>query len=617
MVAAMLRCVVSVLFVGVFLSSIAEAVEQRMYFEFSGEMDLGPRTTTVPDSAKTAWETLTGEFFSGYLDEIGVNLTPPLRGTTVTLTVTSNQGLFFAFDAKADFIADSSANHDPGFLLLGILEDTDQFFDYITILLQSQEPAFGDITSLSLSVQESTPVAPPPSNWIGPSPTVVDVTQAPTKRRTEAPTAAPVTTPVTKPPTMSPTPDTTAAQVDTAAPVTTPTEPDWQSPVTSPPSSSGTAGGVNDEDLHTFYVTTELVLKDTLGEMGESTLATWRNVTSIYIIEYIHSLMEDEDKGELGVDFLEIRQIRQTFGGSRRLKSLRNRRLQVPSESESYLPLHVEFVSRLSLFRKYDAESLVNGAFATIRRRRTYLDLLIETAGEDGDTFFDSVSEVGFGRDIDSGELPSPDNGLDPPEEGDPRSSSSTLGIIVGVAVGVIAFVLALAVIYFFNKRGKNKTTKGGFEAAASPNIVPSPDRNGTGGLSWEEADGPGLNFNKEIIVERMDDVSTIGDPFTVYGDDKTVTDKTVGTKSVTQTMLYSYLLGGGDEKEQYMGEEPASPNSSLMGLQILKDAKLYDLDGSMLGEQPSADPSTLIGLGLLGNDEGRSTASLSRTQQQ
>ena len=585
---------------------IVNAVEQRRYYEFSGEMDLGSVSTIVSASALEAWVTLTGGFFAGYLDKVGASLSPSVRGTTMTLTVTNNRGLFFEFDAKTDFITDSSANHDPGFLLLGILEDTDEFFDYITVLLQSGEPAFNNLTSLSLSVDGAVEVAPPASNWIGPSPTEPPVPQ-PTDFPTTEPTKPPTTRPATEPPTVAPVAE---ASTVTWPPVDEPedSQPEWQSPGTDP------QGGGDDDDLNTFYVTTELVLRDTLGEMGPTTLETWRNVTGMYLVDYIHSLLEEEDKKRLGMDFLGIRQIRQEFGRERRQRSIRHRQLQTSDESESYKPLFVEFVSRLSLFRKYDAKSIVNGAFATIRRRRTYLDLLIETAGENDDTFFEAVNEVVYGDDFESGDQSvSADESKAPEEE-----NSSTLGIIAGVAVGVIAFVVALAVIYFMNKRGKTTGSQGGFPDASNPEVVKSP--NGTGGLSWEEADGPGVNFNKEIVVEKMDDVSTIGDPFTVYTEDeRTTTDRTVGTKSVTQTMLYSYLLGGMDEKEQSPLEPPSSPNSRnssiLMGTKFLKDPQFCDLDSSMLGEQPSAEPSTLVGLGLLGNDDGASSANISKNQ--
>ena len=112
MVATVFRTVVSLFCGWLCLSTIVvNAVEQRRYYEFSGEMDLGSMSTTVSGSALEAWQTLTGRFFAGYLDRIGANMSPSIRGTTMSLTVTNNRGLFFEFDAKADFITDSARVH--------------------------------------------------------------------------------------------------------------------------------------------------------------------------------------------------------------------------------------------------------------------------------------------------------------------------------------------------------------------------------------------------------------------------------------------------------------------------------------------------------------------------
>ena len=65
MVATVFRTVVSVFCCWLCLSTIVvNAVEQRRYYEFTGEMDLGSMSTTVSDSALEAWQTLTGRFFA-------------------------------------------------------------------------------------------------------------------------------------------------------------------------------------------------------------------------------------------------------------------------------------------------------------------------------------------------------------------------------------------------------------------------------------------------------------------------------------------------------------------------------------------------------------------------
>ena len=244
-------------------------------------------------------------------------------------------------------------------------------------------------------------------------------------------------------------------------------------------------------------------------------------------------------------------------------------------------PLQVEFVCTLALPPKYDANSLVHGAFATKSKREAYRNWVLTDLRTSNVIYFfeqfDQVIYSGNGGASDTPtQVPSPlPNGTSsaskPGRGGGGGGGGPSLGPIVG---GVVAgFVVIVGLVFVFYKRQqqsndnkKNQNIKeltssdggngseqhGGTAKEMSPhsNSNKSP-QNGTGaavggdgGLTWEQAENPS-RLNQEILVQDgMDDVSTIGDPF-LYGQTGPLDeDERTATTSVVQSDTYNSLLG-------------------------------------------------------------------------
>jgi hypothetical protein len=177
-----------------------------------------------------------------------------------------------------------------------------------------------------------------------------------------------------------------------------------------------------------------------------------------------------------------------------------NRNLQQNSSSSSSLDslevlMDVQ-VDYRSTNTDYSASIWVADAFNSASKRASYVAKLVATK----DPTFANLETltsvlVDGSAPIENPDTPSPSN-----------SNGTTIGIIVGSVVGGI-LLLALAVVGVKRMGGRDK---GG---AASQGHYPTTATTGSPPLVLE--DDP--KFTTEIVVERQDDISTIGDPF-VYG---------------------------------------------------------------------------------------------------
>jgi hypothetical protein len=176
-----------------------------------------------------------------------------------------------------------------------------------------------------------------------------------------------------------------------------------------------------------------------------------------------------------------------------------NRNLQQNSSSSSLDSLEVLMdvqVDYRSTNTDYSASIWVADAFNSASKRASYVAKLVATK----DPTFANLETltsvlVDGSAPIENPDTPSPSN-----------SNGTTIGIIVGSVVGGI-LLLALAVVGVKRMGGRDK---GG---AASQGHYPTTATTGSPPLVLE--DDP--KFTTEIVVERQDDISTIGDPF-VYG---------------------------------------------------------------------------------------------------
>lgn len=143
----------------------------------------------------------------------------------------------------------------------------------------------------------------------------------------------------------------------------------------------------------------------------------------------------------------------------------------------------------------YSAAIWVGDAFNSASKRASYIAKLVATKDP---TFagLESLTSilVDGAPPVENPDTPSPDD-----------SSGATVGIIVGSVVGGILLV-ALAVVGVKRMGGRDK---GG---AASQGHYPTTATTGSPPVFDSDP-----KFTTEIVVERQDDISTIGDPF-VYG---------------------------------------------------------------------------------------------------
>jgi hypothetical protein len=538
----------------------AAIVEQSYSFtaQFSFEIIRNGGIMSAPDL--TNWELASSKFFANLYADL--DLEYPMLAPGVVMEIASqeryvasqpnfgspNYGVKLQVEVKVTFQSEEFANHNVGFLALRLFDVDEKenfiyFPSYLATLRASTSDTSGTFSSISkmlldvsasraIDLQNPIPTLPlpPPTEppTISPSknPTIKPTSASPTKIPTMAPTpnfkittVAPTAAP-SKAPSSVPTPSPTAAP--TAAPTTlSPISPDETrapTPVpTSAPSRSPTRRPTAQPvlPLETYFTTNELVLGNTIGILEGDSSMLFMDVTSNYLTNYVQNVLKDTVVKQVSID------ITGQSHGPRR--SLRTRRLQ---DSK---PLSVEFNTFLRVSTSsFNAQSLINGAFATSTRRENYRQLLVAT----GDSVLQGITSV---------RLP----GSNANDNGDtinnieqaPDQSPSGLGTaaLVGISVGVSFIVLAVVAMWYQSTQKASST--------AQQKNLPH-----TGQLSQEEVQPRG-RLDAEIVFDRSgDDVSTLGDPvfFGTTLEEQTCADKTVSSASIKQSYDFQNLLGKG-----------------------------------------------------------------------
>ena len=543
--------------------------QDAQFFRFTGTMSLSPVATTDELSADAIvhWETTTSQF---YVDALlaRTDLDPPVSNPEFDVSLlfaarpTDDQSgtvMEMQYRATASFVSDST-EYDPGFLALPSFRSQEDILVYVVNLRSSGHAIFEDLSSISLSVQASNPIAAPtprpvstpsptPAPTVAPTPAPVPATSAPAFSLTESPTRTPVATPTvtTDSPTVKATDEVTTRspvidEPTTDEPTKAPTE-TTEPPVTAPTDYPTLPPATMAPGLKTLFTTTELVLEFLPGEMEGDALDIWTRATETYITDYVQALESDL----LTSSSLRIGRTTQRVLSDERqlLRQRRGRSLQDDTTTGTY-PLSVEFVSSLDLPPTLDASSLVTGAFLTNSRREAYRTWIQDAVlGSSAEAFFQSLVEIRFFEE-------------DPPNEPDPpaEEGGSMGALIAGVVGGLLVLLVLGFVIYkkVSGTGGTGKDTTSSSDLMANQTHNASPTSQGGNnksdsaahntGLSWEPAEQPS-RLNQEILFgDSMDDVSTIGDPY-LYGQPAGLhEDERTATTSVFQTETYNSLLG-------------------------------------------------------------------------
>jgi hypothetical protein len=540
-----LPCLLLLLLLLNMLSTLTHAalVEQSYSFtaQFSFEIIQNGGVLSTPDLRN--WESASSEFFANLYADLDLN--NPILAPGVVMQITAqdryvasqpnfgspNYGVTLQVKVVVVFQSEEFANHNVGFLALRLF-DVDEKENYIYFpsylaTLRARVGSFSSIGKMLLDVSASRAIdlqspiptlpLPPPTE----PPTI-----SPSKNPSRTPTSAP-----TKIPSMAPTPNfkiTTPAP--TAAPSTAPSSVPTPSPSKAPTAAPSTLSPIGSDEsraptpvpvptsppvlpLQTYYATNELVLGDTMGILQGDAATQFVDVTSDYLTNYVQNVLRNTVVQQVSVDITV-----QSHGSTRR-----RRRLQGTSK-----PLTVEFntVLRVST-SSFNAQSLINGAFATSTRRENYRQLLVAT----GDSVLQSITSVT----LPGSNTNTNDNGdtvSDIEQAPDQNSPGLGTGPLVGIAVGVSFLVLALVGIWYQSYQKSSST----FQQKNLPS---------TGQLSQEEV-APRSRLDAEIVVDRSaDDVSTLGDP--IFGtalEEQTCADKTASSATVQQSYDFFKLLG-------------------------------------------------------------------------
>ena len=140
----------------------------------------------------------------------------------------------------------------------------------------------------------------------------------------------------------------------------------------------------------------------------------------------------------------------------------------------------------------YSPTEWVSSAFNSDEKQSSFINRLKQI----GDSSFDEVEEVKL---LVDGTVPIE---MDPKE-----SSSSSLGVIIGATAGG-ALVVALAIVLFVRRSNKKNNTnhRAGYDVASGGGKLLASTEGNTSGI----VSNP---MSTEILVERQDDISTLGDP--------------------------------------------------------------------------------------------------------
>eukprot|EP00980_Cylindrotheca_fusiformis_P031257 scaffold26088_cov132-Cylindrotheca_fusiformis.AAC.4 len=351
------------------------------------------------------------------------------------------------------------------------------------------------VTPLPSSIPSSGPTTTPsvsPTGTVSESPTMM-TTLSPTARLVGLPTAAPATPLPSSNPSSGPTP----------APTTlSPTSyPETSQPTTAPqptgrPTMSPTMAPV--VQLETYSNKIELTLWGVTGNLQGDAETQFETATSKYLTSYAQDLLGGSIVRKVTVNLTNQQR------GSRRLETAKDKE-----------NLNVDFATELQATSSLDAQSLIDGAFATSSRRETYRYALAAT----GDPVLQRISAV-----TRQGEEP---------DEG----SSSEMGTLAIVAIAVATTVSVAAIIFawwwFCMKEPEEGSNKSSVPQDRPMKQGPFTQAGETGGLE------------AEIIVDNSrDDVSTIGAPTIGTGwDGRSYADKTANNSSV-RNLNFKRLLG-------------------------------------------------------------------------
>eukprot|EP00980_Cylindrotheca_fusiformis_P031255 scaffold26088_cov132-Cylindrotheca_fusiformis.AAC.2 len=524
----------------------------------------------LPSPDILEWESVSSKFFANlYADLDG--LAYPILAPGVVISVknqeryvasttnggSKNYGTTLTVRMVVTFLTDEEADFDVNYLALRIFDRNENdkmiYFPSYLASLRAISSNFAATRRMELTVKGDAPIdlkspiptipLPPPSNpptqraTMDPtrsptsSPTkapTISPTMAPTKSPTSEPSMAPSTleptsfpsasptkTPVSLPPTK---PDETRAPslVPSAAPSSVPTATKSLSPTapdeTHKPTQSPTTQGPTGPSFQTYFTTNELVLDGVSGGIlkGDSQTA-FVQITSEYLTNYVDNVLRDSTVKQVGV----------TVSDQSILDSRRTRR-----SLQGEVSLSVEFncILQVASSSSFNAQSLINGAFATTSRRESYRELLTGS----GDGVLEGITDVRLPgtKGNNNGTVNAGDDGLG-------------AGVITGIAVGIAFFILAIVVMLFLSSRKKSRGRRAVEETQKNVS---------TGQLSSQDevVSTPRGRLNAEIVVDRSaDDVSTLGDPF--YGthiDERTCADKTATSASVQQNYDFWKLLG-------------------------------------------------------------------------
>lgn len=228
--------------------------------------------------------------------------------------------------------------------------------------------------------------------------------------------------------------------------------------------------------------------------------------TANYLTDYVRGVLRDNTITQVTVVLAAQRQVSR-------------RRLQEGK------PLVVEFDSTFQVRSSQslsDAQSLINGAFATNTRRQNFRDVLVAS----GDPILRTIERVSLSTNNPSG---GPNGFQEAPQTTDPILST---GAIAGIIGGCLFVIVMMFAIWHQSRPAPS--------VASQKEMPPS-----TGQVSGEEQ-APRGRLDAEIIVDRtQDDVSTLEDPF--FGtslEERTCADKTASSDSVQQSYEMWKLLG-------------------------------------------------------------------------
>jgi hypothetical protein len=554
------------------VSAAADLIEQAYFWTGEFTFETIRNDGILSESEIASWESTTSEFYAELYQDL--DLDDPILGCGVLAQVTNQTSYLVSTsddngNKKYGVVLDvevvvtyhsASPSHNVGILAMEIFardeQDNDLRIANYLSNLRSLSDSLNQVRRMSLDV--SSAQAMTTQNPI-PTISLPKPTSPPTTKPT---TMNPTKTPFTSEPTKAPTKETTPSPtISNNAPTTDETRPPTAEPKPTPTPTRGPTRTPT-VPVYTYYATTELIFKDTIGPLDASTYLRWRSLTEEYLTGYVEGVLKTNSLQELDVEVTA-----QDYG-----RRLTRRRLQDDGDTDPLYPLYVEFNAILEVTSNtFNAQSLIDGAFATKGRRQDYLTI-VKTSD---DEFFNTIETVSLPEEQNSSDI-NDDGNNDPININKaPTTVGSAIssGAKIGIAIGAIFLVLALIGLIYQSKQSSSGSMQ--------------KQKDTTGVLTGENSTPKNLRPDAEIIVHKdTDDVSTLGDPF--FGnaamEDRTVADKTVSNSSVQNSYDFFKLLG----KNSLLGDKVTvdreeETNTKTPGMEIAEDdASFEELFGEM-----------------------------------